>query len=142
MPMSAVSLQAMRMNITFCILFPINAMNPQKVLERGYSIITDSSGIPLNIHEINPGDNVKVVVPYRTGNGERSTFYGYMILHAKIIYIEGCRALYHVDSIESFIDAQDYARKWHTTRLAGCNYFFDYRSSFEVMLPDTYYDKV
>ena len=39
----------------------LNAMNPQKVLERGYSIITDSSGIPLNTHEINPGDNVKVV---------------------------------------------------------------------------------
>ena len=113
----------------------------QKLYNQYLSLMGDS-GRYLNIGSNSIGDNVKVVVPYRTGNGERSTFYGYMILHAKIIYIEGCRALYHVDSIESFIDAQDYARKWHTTRLAGCNYFFDYRSSFEVMLPDTYYDKV
>ena len=113
----------------------------QKLYDQYLSLMGDG-GRYLNIDSNSIGDNVKVVVPYRTGNGERSTFYGYMILHAKIIYIEGCRALYHVDSIESFIDAQDYARKWHTTRLAGCNYFFDYRSSFEVMLPDTYYDKV
>ena len=113
----------------------------QKLYDQYLSLMGDG-GRYLNIGSNSIGDNVKVVVPYRTGNGERSTFYGYMILHAKIIYIEGCRALYHVDSIESFIDAQDYARKWHTTRLAGCNYFFDYRSSFEVMLPDTYYDKV
>lgn len=113
----------------------------QKLYDQYLSLMGDG-GRYLNIGSNSIGDNVKVVVPYRTGNGERSTFYGYMILHAKIIYIEGCRALYHVDSIESFIDAQDYAHKWHTTRLAGCNYFFDYRSSFEVMLPDTYYDKV
>ena len=113
----------------------------QKLYDQYLSLMGDG-GRYLNIGSNSIGDNVKVVVPYRTGNGERSTFYGYMILHAKIIYIEGCRALYHVDSVESFIDAQDYARKWHTTRLAGCNYFFDYRSSFEVMLPDTYYDKV
>ena len=113
----------------------------QKLYDQYLSLMGDG-GRYLNIGSNSIGDNVKVVVPYRTGNGERSTFYGYMILHAKIIYIEGCRALYHVDSIESFIDAQDYGRKWHTTRLAGCNYFFDYRSSFEVMLPDTYYDKV
>ena len=113
----------------------------QKLYNQYLSLMGDG-GRYLNIGFNSIGDNVKVVVPYRTGNGERSTFYGYMILHAKIIYIEGCRALYHVDSIESFIDAQDYAHKWHTTRLAGCNYFFDYRSSFEVMLPDTYYDKV
>ena len=113
----------------------------QKLYDQYLSLMSDG-GRYLNIGLNSIGDNVKVVVPYRTGNGERSTFYGYMILHAKIIYIEGCRALYHVDSVESFIDAQDYAHKWHTTRLAGCNYFFDYRSSFEVMLPDTYYDKV
>ena len=113
----------------------------QKLYDQ-YLSLMDDGGRCLNIGSNSIGDNVKVVVPYRTGNGERSTFYGYMILHAKIIYIEGCRALYHVDSIESFIDAQDYGHKWHTTRLAGCNYFFDYRSSFEVMLPDTYYDKV
>ena len=113
----------------------------QKLNDQYLSLMGDG-GRYLNIGLNSIGDNVKVVVPYRTGNGERSTFYGYMILHAKIIYIEGCRALYHVDSVESFIDAQDYAHKWHTTRLAGCNYFFDYRSSFEVMLPDTYYDKV
>ena len=113
----------------------------QKLYDQ-YLSLMDHDGRYLNIGSNSIGDNVKVVVPYRTGNGERSTFYGYMILHAKIIYIEGCRALYHVDSVESFIDAQDYSHKWHTTRLAGCNYFFDYRSSFEVMLPDTYYDKV
>ena len=113
----------------------------QKLYDQYLSLMGDG-GRYLNIGSNSIGDNVKVVVPYRTGNGERSTFYGYMILHAKIIYIEGCRALYHVDSIESFIDAQDYGHKWHTTRLASCNYFFDYRSSFEVMLPDTYYDKL
>lgn len=113
----------------------------QKLFNKYLSLMSDDRRY-LNIGSNSIGDNVKVVVPYRTGNGERSTFYGYMILHAKIIYIEGCRALYHVDSIESFIDVQDNARKWRTTRLAGGNYFFDYRSKFEAMLPGTYYDKV
>lgn len=39
----------------------LNAMNPKKVLERGYSIIADSCGIPVNIADINSGDNVNVI---------------------------------------------------------------------------------
>lgn len=39
----------------------LNAMNPKKVLERGYSILADADGIPIDTFDIKVGDKVKVV---------------------------------------------------------------------------------
>ena len=109
-------------------------INPQQVM-LDYEYYNESlSGeyawpvVGYDVFKVN--DRVSILAPLTTGKGRRSTFYGYIIIHARVLYVDSAHLLYNVDNV--FYGCLDeFKEKFSTYRMNGLSYWYDFRSRKE-----------
>lgn len=80
-------------------------------------------------------DHINIIAPLLTGNGKRSTFYGYIIISARVLYVDSAHLLYNIDNV--FYGCLDeFKTKFEAFREYGKSYWYDFRSRKERIMPD------
>lgn len=81
------------------------------------------------------GDSVKVIVPCLTGNGQRTTFYGFKVISARVLYVDKAKLLYSVRSIGT-VGFEGFRKRFSKLRCCSKSYWFMFNTSKEKLIKE------